>query len=203
MKTYYRGPYSLSTPRGVLTKIVQDNEKRFNFRYEELLLEWGITSVATVEFKWMNDGTLSEEFIKVKLRLWIIISFSAFSGFLCPLYAPQSYFWEGNLDFHSWDIGGWTLDIDKWSCSGREWSRCPAASFPMPRTQISRPIAAGRLAAQQATPKVNKHTETLLWLNIKQQSLFSYLKLIIMHIILGWVIYFLTPFSVTWFCFLW
>ena len=68
MKTY-RGPYSLSTLRGVLTKIVQDNEKRFNFRYEELLLERGITSVATVEFKWMNDGTLSEEFIKVKLGL--------------------------------------------------------------------------------------------------------------------------------------
>ena len=50
------------------TKIVQGGEQ-FNFRYEEMLLERGITSVATVEFKWMNDESLSEEFIKVKLRL--------------------------------------------------------------------------------------------------------------------------------------
>ena len=159
MKTYYRGPYSLSTPRGVLTKIVQDNEKRFNFRYEELLLEWGITSVATVEFKWMNDGTLSEEFIKVKLRLWIIISFSAFSGFLCPLYAPQSYFWEVNLDFHSWDIGG--LNTWHWQMIMLRTRvvtlppEVPLASFPMPRMQISRPIAAGRMAAQQHPRSTN------------------------------------------------
>ena len=65
----------------MFTKIVQDNEKRFNSRYEEMLLERGITSVATVEFKWMNDESLSEE-----------VFFSAFSEFLCPLYAPQSYF---------------------------------------------------------------------------------------------------------------
>ena len=48
-------------------KIVQGNGELFNFRYEEKLLERGITSVATVEFKWMNDESLSEEFIKVKL----------------------------------------------------------------------------------------------------------------------------------------
>ena len=64
----------------------------------------------------------------------------------------------------------------------------PLASFPMPRTQISRPIAAGRLAAQRHPRSTNIHFG-------------FYLSL---HIILGWIIYFLTPpFSVTRFCFLW
>ena len=134
--------------------------RAINFRYEEKLLERGITSVVTVEFKWMNDESLSEEFIKVKLGLSIfkILNVcSVFSGFLCPLCAPQSYFWEGNLDFHSWLTVGWLLTTEYAQDDSRHASlrvvtlpsEMPLASFPIPRSQISRPIAAGRLAAQR------------------------------------------------------
>ena len=40
--------------------------KNIYFRYEERLLEQGLKSVTTVEFKWMKDETLSEDFVKVK-----------------------------------------------------------------------------------------------------------------------------------------
>ena len=55
----------MSTLRGVVcTQGIQDNKKKY-FRYEESLLERGVKSVA-VEFKWMKDESLSEDFFKVK-----------------------------------------------------------------------------------------------------------------------------------------
>ena len=41
------------------------NIKNLCFRFEESLLERGVRSV-TVEFKWMKDEPLSDDFVKVK-----------------------------------------------------------------------------------------------------------------------------------------
>ena len=65
--------------------------KKIYFRYEESLLERGVKSVA-VEFKWMKDESLSEDFFKVKKGFSILQDSPCFvlsSGFFCPLCAAQ------------------------------------------------------------------------------------------------------------------
>ena len=61
----------------LLTQTIQVNKKNY-FRYEKRLLEQGVKSVTTVEFKWMKDESLSEDFVKVIEKNAIILVLPCF-----------------------------------------------------------------------------------------------------------------------------